>query len=193
MGVRGLISWSQFTLISALSFKKYTEQEQLAYWPGLYNLTLMEMFGWLTLTSCKPTQGKGWRITKVAALPWGKALMGVVHGAYQAVHYNWPAMNNPELPLGDLQPALQAYFPEWQMSLVVPKLPFRAGRHIFKVSLGKVWRRIAISGEATLDVLSGLILDAVDFNLRMHPVNAKPSVKLLKAKVRLQSNTLVTD
>ncbi len=32
------------------------------------------------------------------------------------------------------------------------------------MSLGKIWRRIAISGEATLAALSGLILDSVEFD-----------------------------
>ncbi|NJN22783.1 MAG: plasmid pRiA4b ORF-3 family protein, partial [Leptolyngbya sp. RL_3_1] len=54
--------------------------------------------------------------------------------------------------------------PEWQQNLLVPHQPFRAERHIFKVSLGKVWRRIAITGEATLANLSELILDSVDFD-----------------------------
>ncbi|MEM9090215.1 MAG: hypothetical protein AAGC93_15880 [Cyanobacteria bacterium P01_F01_bin.53] len=42
--------------------------------------------------------------------------------------------------------------------------PFSLGRHIFKVSLGKVWRRIAISGEATLSQFGDLIRDSVKFD-----------------------------
>jgi hypothetical protein len=164
MGDRCLQGWSQFTKKSACSFAQYTDQDRLGYLPGFHNLALMEMFGWLALATGKPAQGKGWRIKKVAALPWGKAIMVLINNAYLAVQYDWPAMTNPTLPFGDLQPTLQPYFPEWQQNLVVPSLPFRAGRHIFKVSLGKVWRRIAITGEAPLASLSGLILDSVDFD-----------------------------
>ena len=43
-------------------------------------------------------------------------------------------------------------------------MPFTPGRHIFKVSLGKIWRRIAISGEASLAYLADLIRSSVNFD-----------------------------
>ncbi|NJN22552.1 MAG: hypothetical protein HC812_16970, partial [Leptolyngbya sp. RL_3_1] len=131
MGDRCLESWPYFTQKSARSFAKYADQDHLGYAPGLHNVALMAMFGWLALTPGKPDKGKGWRIKKVAALPWGQALMALVHEAYRSVRYHWSATDNPSLPLGNLQPALQPYFPEWQQNLLVPHQPFRAGRHIF--------------------------------------------------------------
>ncbi|MEO0985664.1 MAG: hypothetical protein AAFY20_08960 [Cyanobacteria bacterium J06639_14] len=164
MGDRCLKSWLDFIPKPALTFANYNEQEQLIYWPGIYNIALMEMFGLVQITSSRPTQGKGWRIKRVEALPFGNALMTCLYNANFENQYQWPGITDPTLPLGDFQPVLQPYFPDWQQSLVVPKSPFRSGRHIFKVSLGKVWRRIAISGEATLADLSAWILNSVDFD-----------------------------
>lgn len=149
---------------AAMTFANYNEQEHIVYWPGMCNIALMEMFGLVGITSGKPAKGKGWRIKRVEALPFGNALMKGVYSSYLDNQYHWPGMNDPSLPFGDLQSTLQPYFPEWQQSLKVPTTDFRPGRHIFKVSLGKVWRRIAIAGEATLADLSGWILTSVDFD-----------------------------
>ncbi len=163
-GDRCIKSWSHLSERKSLSFAKYTEQDRLGYWPGFYNLALMEMFGFLKITPGKPTAGKGWRIKKVETLPLGNALIPLVKQAYVAKDCTWAADTDATAPFNELQPALAPYFVEWEQTLAVPSFSFRPGRHIFKVSLGKVWRRIAISGEATLDILSGLILDSVDFD-----------------------------
>jgi hypothetical protein len=164
MGDRCLGSWPQLTRKATVSFADYNAQHQLVYYPGLDNIALMEMFGLVAITPGKPEPGKGWRFKKVTAQPWGKALMTLLSNAYQAVQYEWPGTFDPTQPLGDLQPVLQPYFPSWQQSLWVPSVEFRPGRYIFKVSLGKVWRRIAMAGNATLADFSNLILDAVEFD-----------------------------
>jgi len=164
VGDRCLTSWQRIAEKAALSVPDYSTQQNLAYYPGLYNLALMDMFGLIAITHGKPEPGKGWRFKKIQTQPFGKALMTLLRYAYDAVAYEWPGMANPLLPLGDFQPILKTYFPEWQRCLAVPSPPFQAGRYLFKVSLGKVWRRIAISAEATLDTLSDAILDSVDFD-----------------------------
>ena len=71
----------------------------------------------------------------------------------------------PEVPrFGAWQSLLQPYFPEWRENLRFPEPEFRDGEFIFKVSLGKVWRLIAMPAETTLDDLVGQILHAVDFD-----------------------------
>lgn len=164
MGDRCLQSWHKLTKKGTETFADYNAQNDFVYYPGLENLTLMEMFGFITITPDKPASGKGWRFKQVKAEPWGNAMMTVLHNAYKAVSYEWPGLLDPTQPLGDLQPVLQPYFPAWQQSLLVPSTEFRPGRYIFKVSLGKVWRRIAIAGEATLDDFGGLIIDSVEFD-----------------------------
>ena len=58
------------------------------------------------------------------------------------------------MPFGALQPVLQPYFPEWKKNLSVPGWAFREGAHVFKVSLGRLWRRIAIPAGRPLDELA---------------------------------------
>jgi hypothetical protein len=164
VGDRCIQSWPKLTQKATVTFADYSAQSQFVYYPGLENLALMEMFGLIAITPGQPDPGKGWRFKAVKAEPWGKALITLLHKAYQAVDYEWPGAIDPTQSLGELQPVLQPYFPAWQQSLLVPSTEFRPGRHIFKVSLGKVWRRIAIAGAATLDDLSSLILESVEFD-----------------------------
>lgn len=164
MGDRCLNTWPKIAEKKAWTFASYSEQDNFFYyWPGSHNVALMDLFGIVKLTTTKPQSGKGWRIKKLEALPFGKALMALLHDAYLEANLQWSGMSNPEQPLGELQPFVQPYFPEWQNSLMVHVIPFRSDRHIFKVALGKMWRRLAISGEATLADLSHLILNSVDF------------------------------
>ncbi|NEP55071.1 MAG: plasmid pRiA4b ORF-3 family protein [Moorea sp. SIO3C2] len=124
----------------------------------------MEMFGFLAITSGKPQTGKGWRIRKLAALPLGNAIMSLFKTALLAKGLSWASTYDFSLPYNELQPFFSPYFPEWQQALILPVQEFRTGRHIFKVHLGKCWRRIAIDAEATLYVLSRFILDSVNFD-----------------------------
>jgi Plasmid pRiA4b ORF-3-like protein len=91
-------------------------------------------------------------------------MMQVIEKTFLQQDEPWEAIDNPSLPFGDLQPIFQTYFPAWQNSLMVIPHEFRAGLHIFKVSLGDIWRRMALSGDLTLDRLSSCILDSVDFD-----------------------------
>ena len=65
---------------------------------------------------------------------------------------------------GAWQPLFQPYFPEWRENLEFPEPEPREGEFIFRVSLGKVWRLIAMPADSTLDDLVGLILHSVDFD-----------------------------
>jgi len=142
----------------------YAEQQSLSYWPELHNLALMKLFGFLQVESGKPEAGKGWRIKHIKRLPFGDALMQVIVHTFIEHGMEWESETNPTIPFGELQPALQPYFPEWQNTLAIPGDEFRSGVYIFKVSLGKIWRRIAISSKMTLADLSSLILESVNFD-----------------------------
>jgi hypothetical protein len=63
-----------------------------------------------------------------------------------------------------LQSIFRPYFPAWQKVLVLPEPEARDGVFVFRVSLGKVWRRIAIPADLTLDDLMGTILESVNFD-----------------------------
>ena len=59
---------------------------------------------------------------------------------------------------------LQPYLPEWERCLSLPEQPFREGTHIFKVSLGPIWRRIAAPTPESLDALASAIITSVAFD-----------------------------
>jgi Plasmid pRiA4b ORF-3-like protein len=70
-----------------------------------------------------------------------------------------------EVPVfGIWQPIFQPFFPEWRQNLKFAPLEAREGTFIFRVSLGKVWRLIAMPAGSTLDTLVRWILDSVDFD-----------------------------
>ncbi len=62
------------------------------------------------------------------------------------------------------QPLFQPHFPEWQNNLEFSVQEPRDGTFIFRVSLAKIWRLIAISADATLADLVDLVLESVRFD-----------------------------
>jgi hypothetical protein len=140
-------------------------EDSLRYWPGLHNLALLELFGLVEVRHGPPEQGKGWSIETVERTSWGDALLAALHAGFFGDMGNLLAVESEEkVRFGVLQQALQPYFPDWQENLSVPEWTFREGAHVFKVSLGKMWRRIAIPARLTLDDLASAILNAVRFD-----------------------------
>ncbi|TVQ14583.1 MAG: hypothetical protein EA368_01035 [Leptolyngbya sp. DLM2.Bin27] len=168
VGERCLQAWPWLTEKASVTFSDYNAQDRYSYFLGFYNLALMEMFGFIAITPGQPTPKKGWWFKKITATAWGRALMTALGDASDVVAYQWPGILDPALPLGDLQPLLAPYFPQWQRCLALPTVEFRPGRHVFKVTLlngpETVWRRIAMDAEATLFHLSDLIRESVDFD-----------------------------
>lgn len=146
------------------TFSSYAEQQSLNYWPEYHNLALLKMFGFLHIESGKPEAGKGWRVKKIKSLPLGEAMMQALVRAFQEHNMVWESDTNAAQPFNELQSTLQPYFPDWQQVFTLPQHEFQAGMHLFKVSLGKAWRRLAISGEESLYELGQLILRSVNFD-----------------------------
>jgi hypothetical protein len=138
---------------------------RLRYTPGLYHLALGELFGLLTVRHGQPQEGKGWQIERVYRTPFGEALLSLLH---VELFSDWDKTMDveervPEM-FGVLQFIFQPYFPAWRANLSVPAWTFREGVHVFQVSLGRVWRRIAVPARASLDALAGAILNAYQFD-----------------------------
>jgi hypothetical protein len=141
-------------------------EDSIRYLLGWHNLGLLEMFGLVAIQPVPPEPGKGWRIGRVERTPFGDALLAALQAGFFGDVDNILALESEKkVPFGVLQPTLQPYFPEWQNNLSVPEWTLREGAHIFKVTLWEdIWRRIAISANATLDELASFILDAVEFD-----------------------------
>jgi hypothetical protein len=140
-------------------------EDSLRYRPGWHNLSLLELFGLISVRHGPPESGKGWRIEQINRTPLGDALLALLQAEFFGNFDNILQLNSEDkIPFGVLQPALQPYFPEWKTNLSVPEWAFREGAHVFKVSLGRIWRRIAIPADQTLDALASAILNAVEFD-----------------------------
>jgi hypothetical protein len=70
-----------------------------------------------------------------------------------------------ESPATWLQSRLQPYFPAWHNTLAQASMPaVEEGVYVFKVSLGKTWRRMAMRHDHTLHDLLLMILESIDFD-----------------------------
>ncbi len=148
-----------------LKIAKYTDQNEFSYLPGIHNIALLDLFGFLSVQSGKPEAGKGWRITRLQRLPFGDAMLRLLFAIYGKKGFAWESEGNVNVTFGELQTHFQPFFPEWENNLVLTSSSeFTEGIYIFKVSLAKAWRRIAIPAQLDLDWLSNSILDAFDFD-----------------------------
>jgi hypothetical protein len=137
----------------------------LRYSPGWHNLGLLDLFGLLSVRHGPPEEGKGWRIVYVRRTALGDALLAALYvGFFGNLDRLEEVEAQGKIPPGALQSALQPYLPAWQKTLRVPEWTFREGTHVFRVSLGATWRRIAIPASASLDALASIILNAFEFD-----------------------------
>ena len=142
-----------------------TAEDTLRYTPGLYNIGLLELFGLIGVEHGLPEAGKGWCIERIYPTPLGDALLALLHAEFFADYANiFRLQEEGRIPFGILQRILEPYLSEWKKNLSIPDWAFREGTHIFKVSLGRIWRRIEVPADCSLHELSSTILDSVEFD-----------------------------
>jgi len=144
-------------------------EERFKYFPGLYNIALFELFGLLEIIHGEPKPGKGWRILKIKRNTFGDAIFKYLnHKVLSSEDYIGffidYEINKIDKPFGEWQLHFAPLFPEWQNNLAIPDPEFRDGIYIFKVSMGKVWRRIEIHSDMTLEALTDTVLKSFDFD-----------------------------
>lgn len=139
-------------------------QWSLSYVPELYNLALLELFGLVSVKSCKPAKGGGWCIDSIRQTPFGNAFMGLLFEQFLERDFLFGEEEEFDNDFGRLQPVFQPFFSEWRKNLSLPEQEFQDGLFIFKVSLGKVWRRIAVPATSDLASFADTILNAFDFD-----------------------------
>ncbi len=155
-------SFFQQTLNKGLDLK--TSQSAfyyLRYNPGLHNLALMELFGFVHIELDSALSKENWPIVKIKPTKWGKALLKCFT---KEIAY----FDNFDFDTPDVEPwgsEARAYIPTWINDLE-PKDTGEVidGEFTFKVSLGKAYRKLAIPSTISLDELASSILSAFDFN-----------------------------
>jgi hypothetical protein len=140
-------------------------EDSMGYFPGMFNIGLLDLFGFIDVQRGAPEPGRGWRIARIARTRFGLALLALLLDQFFGDIGNIHKLEaEDEIPFGAFQPILQPYFPEWGNNLASPRWTPREGAHVFKVSLGRVWRRIAVAPDDVLDTLASAILDAFAFD-----------------------------
>jgi len=135
------------------------------YAPGLYGVALLELFDFLTVQHGQSQEGMAWQIEHVSSTALGTAVFALLtEGLFGDFRKVRELADAPPESFGALQPAFQPSVPAWRNNLSLPVWALRKGVHVFKVSLWRgLWRRIAVPGRLTLDMLAGAILNAFQF------------------------------
>ncbi len=160
--------WSQISQ-NGLKVDK-DKAESLKYIPGLYNIALLESFGFIDVTHAEPLSGKGWKIDKIKRNSLGDAFFRYLYENLINTdsYFHFCMLNTAQIkyktPFGQLHEYFKPFFPEWQINLNIPQPLFKDGTYILKVFLDKAWRTIAIDSNKTMEVLANAILDAFDFD-----------------------------
>ncbi|XCN72461.1 MAG: hypothetical protein Q3M24_19550 [Candidatus Electrothrix aestuarii] len=139
----------------------------LRFSPGFHSLALLELFCLVRIEYGEPDGGQGWCIEKITPTGWGRAVIETVHRATQLeleLEEDVPLLELKTSAFERWKALVQPFFSDWQTSLPGHETPFQAGVHVVKVSQGKAWRKIAISGESTFDAFAEAILQAFDFD-----------------------------
>ncbi len=128
----------------------------------LYLVAFVDLFGLMEVEHpAFPIQP--WVPAALGHTPFGDALFALIR--QRELHFDFPdAEGNATHSFGLWQRHFQPYFPQWRANLHVPEPGFREGVFHFKVSLGSMWREIAITDRMNLDELAFAILDAVEFD-----------------------------
>ena len=137
-----------------------------------YLLALMDLFGLVEVE--RPTRPiTPWGPAAVRHMPFGDAIFTHLVSRmalrweedFSELEHKEQEEGALELPrFGAWQPLFQPYFPSWQKNLTLSQREPRQDTFVFRVSLGKVWRLIAMPAAATLDDLVEVILKSVQFD-----------------------------
>jgi hypothetical protein len=140
-------------------------EDGLPYRPGWHNWGLLPLFGCVRVEQGVPEPGDRWCIERVYRTQFGDALFSLLARAFFGDFDRISELALQEdARFGVLQPILKPYFSEWRNNLAILERATREGVHVFRVSLGRIWRRIAIPALAPLDSLASAIINSVGFS-----------------------------
>lgn len=165
----------RFPKSGILTVEKPQDTDMLRYYPGLYNLALMELFGLFDIWPMPIEAAKGWLPERIRLTEWGNVLLGgyaafIARSLTTDLESTLPMLAFAELfdPLDCFEQwsrVVRPHIKKWRKELEIPAPLFQSGPHVFKVSLGAdCWRHIVIRGDACLDELATTILSAFGFD-----------------------------
>lgn len=140
------------------------KKDEFQYFPGLYNIALLQMFGFIRVKTSQQHIDTFWLIDQIQGTDFGKVMIPFLKADIFERVFISKSIWGKKFQFGEWQSLLHPYFPEWNNNLIMKEPEFQEGEYIFKVSLYSVWRRIGISGNLELEALSDAILKAFDFD-----------------------------
>lgn len=148
-------------LTDGLNIKQRVDgYNSLKYRPGLANLALMQMFGWVEI-ELDASIDENWPIAKITATDWGRSLFKLYH--QQLSNTDEDDTNTQSADTWSSE--LSFYFPDLKNCLVQPiDETLLETTIVFKVVLQNAWRKIQVSGSSLFDQLAMSILEAFDFD-----------------------------
>ena len=145
----------QKTLGKGLDIKtSHNNFDYLRYRPGLHNLALMELFGFVRIELDSVLSKENWPIVKIKPTNWGRALLKCFSkeiAFFESFEFK-PSDNEQAESWGS---EVKAYIPTWGKNLDQPHTDdVIEGAVIFKISLGKVYRKLAVPSTGTVNLTS---------------------------------------
>lgn len=143
-------------------FENYDDQRTFSYTFPSHQLGFYELFGLITIERADPEPGCGWRFVSVEPTPFGIAMAKILMANINELHlyYENESFNDRR---NIFQKILCPYIPSWKSNFTIfPPKPFE-GIQIFKVSLGKSWKIIAVDSKITLSDFAYIILEEFNF------------------------------
>lgn len=144
--------------------EKPNDAASFKYRPGLYNLALLELFGFIQVEQDSTLSLENWPITNIVPTTWGQALLN--HFATHIAVFDEADHGQSDDNLIELWGAeLKTYLPALVNGLNQPEdKETRDGIYVFKVTLGSAYRKLAVPGTASLEDLAISILSAFNFD-----------------------------
>ncbi|WP_262964595.1 plasmid pRiA4b ORF-3 family protein [Methylobacter psychrophilus] len=164
-GLYDSLYFFQKALNDGLSLKeKPHDFDYLRYNPCLYNLALMELFGFIRIEQDSELSGENWPVVNITPTTWGRTLLN--HLSKHLVLFDEHVNDQSDYDLIVLwNSELKSYIPTFEKSLKQPEIAeIQHSSYVFKVSLGSAYRKIAAPGTTSLEELAGSILSAFNFD-----------------------------
>lgn len=131
-----------------------------------YQIAVLDLFGIFSVKHLTPKPGKAWDFKSVSLTRYGEAIIKYI----STLRHQAFGLYSMDTLLSIMQPL----FPDWKTFIKVPQKNPEFGVHVFRISLGKVWRQIAIKGEMNLHSFGDVILEAFEFdNDHLHEFSYK--------------------
>jgi len=156
------------------AFKRRSLNQLDSYYQNIFTheykmgglLAGLELFGLVNIEHAKPDESGGWKINSLTLTEFGNFIFNILIEKDAQGTFLDSLLEVTIKPIDFTNFELfQPYFPDLQNTYQLKsQTAKRSGAYIFRISLRRVWRRIAVEDSLTLEELADVILQAFEFN-----------------------------